>query len=93
MSKYNYFNEVLVDGYSFPATPQVDFGFTSQGFGFINRGTYVIEYSFNGVDLHGDLDPSDSSYAPMFDNRFESKVFFRAVGGFSTVRVEAWGRF
>ena len=91
MSKWNYFDVISVDGYDFPDEPQANFGFNSGGFSFLNRGSYVIQYSFDGETLHGDLDPSDESRGAVFDNRYECKVWFKAVGGYSTVRVEAWG--
>jgi len=91
MSKWNYFNEVTVDGYDFPTQPQANFHFNSQGFSLLNRGSYTIEYSFDGTTLHGDLDPTDESKGLTFDFRVENKVWFRAVGGYSIVRVEAWG--
>lgn len=90
MSQYNYFATFLVDGYAFPATPQVYFGFNSQGFLFLNKSSYILEYSFDGNRLHGDLDPSDASIGLTFDNRTECKVWFRAVDGYGEVRVEAW---
>ena len=91
MSKWNYFNELSVDGYSFPETPQVNFHFNSQGFSFLNRGSYTIQYSFDGSTLHGDLKTGDDSIGRVFDSRSECKVWFRAVDGYGTVRVEAWG--
>ena len=90
MSKYNFFEVVAVDGYAFPADPQVAFGFNSQGFTLLNRGAYVVEYSFDGATVHGDLNPADATQGLAFDARVECKVWFRAVGGFGTVRVEAW---
>ena len=90
MSKWNFFDVVTVDGYSFPETPQVNFKFLSQGFSFLNRGAGVIQYSFDGSTLHGDLNPSDASIGITCDARIESKVWFRVVGASSDVRVEAW---
>jgi hypothetical protein len=89
-TRANYFSVVTVDGYAFPVTPQVDFGFNSQGFSFLNRGLFPLEYSFDGINLHGDLSPNDASKGLTFDWRKECKVFFRAVYGYGTVRVEAW---
>lgn len=91
MSKWNFFEAVTVDVAVFPDTPQVNFEFLSQGFSFLNRGANVIEYSFDGSTVHGDLDPGDASAGLTFDSRVESKVWFRYVGGSSVVRVEAWG--
>lgn len=89
-TKYNYFTITTVDGYAFPADPQADFGFNSQGFMFLNRGTSVVQYSFDGATLHGDLNPADASKGLAFDARAECKVWFRGVDGYGTVRVEAW---
>jgi hypothetical protein len=91
MSKYNYFNSMLIDGYSFPSSPQATFNFNSQGMSFLNRGSYTIQYSFDGTYIHGDLDPDDESKGLVFDNRLECRVWFRSIDGYSTVRVEAWG--
>ena len=91
MSRYNYFDVITMDGYSFPASPQAKFGFMSDGITLLNRGSYVIEYSFDGTNVHGDLDPSDASISMTFEGRVESAIWFRAVGGFGDVRAEAWG--
>lgn len=90
-SKFNYFRIISVDSVSFSTVPQVSFGFIPQGFSFINRGVDVIEYSFDGSTVHGDLDPSDESIGLTFNNRLESKVWFRSPGAPQNVRVEAWG--
>ena len=90
MSKFNYFEVIAVDGYAFPAEPQAVFGFNSQGFMLLNRGAHVIEYSFDGTALHGDLNPADASRGVVFDMRAECKVWFRSLDGYGTVRVEAW---
>lgn len=92
MSKWNFFEVVTVDDSDFPATPQVSFGFLSQGIIFLNRGANIVEYSFDGSTVHGDLDPSDESVILTFNNRVEDKVWFRYSGGTSTVRVEAWAK-
>jgi len=92
MSKWNYFDEVTVDVAVFPSAPQVNFEFLSQGFSFLNTGANIVEYSFDGDIVHGNLNPSDASAGLVFDNRVESKVWFRYVGGASTVRVEAWAK-
>ena len=91
MSNFNYFENLLVDGYAFPENPQINFRFNSQGIALLNKNNvYTIQYSFNGTTVHGDLDPADESKGIIFDNRVESKMWFRAVDGYATVRVEAW---
>lgn len=91
MSKYNYFDVITVDGYDFPTIPQAKFRLISSGISLINRGSYTIEYSFDGETVHGDLNPADESVAMLFSNRVESVMWFRAVDGYGPVRVEAWG--
>lgn len=86
----NYYNVISVDGYSFPTAPQVIFRFISQGFTLLNRGSKSVEYSFDGVNVHGDLNPLDPTAGISFNSRFEDKIWFRGSNGFSTVRVEAW---
>jgi hypothetical protein len=56
----------------------------------VNEGSEVIEYSFNGNTLHGDLTPGTPTAALSFDNRPVSKMWFRVAGGSSIIRVEAW---
>lgn len=90
MSKYNYFRVVNVDGYAFPVAPQVSFNFNSQGFSLLNRGIHIVQYSFDGETLHGDMDPGDPSRGSFYDYRYESKIWFRCVDGYGSVRVEAW---
>lgn len=87
----NYFKVITVDAYSFPTEAQANFGFITQSLSFLNRGTFVVEYSFDGATVHGDLNPTDDSAGLFFDSRYEGKVWFRCVGGLnSDVRVEAW---
>ena len=52
----------------------------------------VIEYSFNGTTIHGDMVPLMPSEAIIFDNRAQSKIWLRRKTAGSTVlvRVEAW---
>lgn len=56
-------------------------------------GAGVVQYSFNGTDIHGTLDSTNST-APAtltFENRPVSKIWFSAISGTPIVRVEAWG--
>lgn len=83
----------LVDGYQ----PDVIITFANRGLYLLNEGsgsTNVIEYSFNGNTVHGELDPTLPSRGILFDNRQVSMIWFRVKSGSSgtiTVRVEAWG--
>jgi hypothetical protein len=91
MSRYNFFEVVTVDGYDFPEDPQVTFGFLSTSITLLNRSGFVLEYSFDGETLHGDLNPADASIGSVFDYRIESNMWFRAADGYGDVRVESWG--
>jgi hypothetical protein len=92
MSKFNYFKNILVDSYGWTATPQASWDFNSTGIALLNRSRFTIQYSFGDADMnvHGDLVPGDPSRGIIFDNRVESKVFFRSVDGYGYVRCESW---
>jgi hypothetical protein len=92
MSKYNHFEVLYVDGYSFEESNKVNFGFIAQCIALLNRGDYTIEYSFDGTNLHGDLNAHDASRGMVFDNRSESVIYFRAVDGYGYVRTESWAK-
>jgi hypothetical protein len=95
---FNFFQTLAVtDGY-FNHNPLNDadvfFNFRGQvSFSLVNEGAGIIQYSFNGQTLHGDMTPGTPTQAIFFDNRRVSKIWFRLRGGQpdSTVRVEAWG--
>lgn len=57
-----------------------------------NDSADVIQYSFNGENVHGDLTPGLPSQGIVFDNRIASKIWFRRAnpGGAVLIRVEAW---
>lgn len=93
MSRWNYFDVITVNDTDFPDDPQVSFGFISEGFNLLNRGSVVVEYSFDGESVEGDLNNSDSSVFLNFINRHECKIWFRVASGSADVRVEAWGNF
>jgi hypothetical protein len=92
---YNFFTKVTVDGYVFdPDTEDVLITIKGQQtFSLVNEGSTLVEYSFNGNTLHGDMTPGTSTAAIFFDNRRVSKIWFRAPdGGDPIVRVEAWSK-
>lgn len=89
-NRFNYYQVIDVTTANFPVDPQVSFGFNSTGMVLYNRGSDVVEYSFDGINLHGDLDPNDATAGLAFDNRSECKIFFRAAVTPQSVRVEAW---
>ena len=54
------------------------------------EGTGVVKYSFNGYTVHGDMGNGLASANLTFDNRVISKIWFLAVSGSPTIRIEAW---
>ncbi len=97
---YNFYKKITVnnagfgdpnDGYR----PDAFIKFTTQTVMFLNENaTKIVEYSFNGFDVHGELDPTLPSRAMTFDNRVICKIWFRYKSGSSAgalVRVDAWG--
>jgi len=84
-----------VDGYEFAENADVAFEYrhTNLSFSLVNQGAGAIEYSFNGVTLHGDLTVGTPTEAIFFDNRNIAGIWFRARDGESVnsvVRVEGW---
>lgn len=54
----------------------------------------VIEYSFDGNTVHGELGSSTTNFSLTFQNRVISTIWFRVQSGSSasiTVSVQAWG--
>lgn len=87
---FNFFTKITVTDTSFPTDAQVVIPFAGQsGFSLVNEGATVIEYSFNGITLHGDLTPGTPTAAIIFDDRRIPAIWFRASSS-SSVRVEAW---
>lgn len=75
--------------------PDMIITFPTQSVIFLNEETSgVIEYSFNGNTVHGELDPTLPTRGLTFDNRVVSMIWFRVKSGSTgplTVRVDAWG--
>ncbi len=87
---YNFFAKVTITDTSFPSESQITIPFAGQGgFSLVNEGAAVVEYSFNGNTLHGDLTPGTPTAAMIFDNRRISAIWFRASSS-CLIRVEAW---
>jgi len=91
---FNYFAKVTPADVAFPEDSQVEFNFRGQqNFSMVNEGANVVEYSFNGNTLHGDLTPGTPTAAIFFDNRRIPGIWFRVPAGLATtIRVEAWAR-
>lgn len=96
---YNFFKKISVvatafggdtiDGYQ----PDCVLVFTNTGLTLLNEGSGVVEYSFNGTTVHGELDSTKASAGMSFDNRVVSAMWFRIKSGSTgpiVVRVDAW---
>lgn len=102
---YDYFNETTVtwtqfgapDGYTLEDGygPDLLIPFSTYGLMMTNESTAtVVEYSFNGVDIHGILDGTAGSTTKSvtFLNRVVCLIWFRLrSGGTANVTVNAWG--
>lgn len=98
---YNFFEKVAVSASTFGGgsvdgyQPDLIITFSTQTIIFTNYGSAIVEYSFNGQTVHGELtvfgtNPQRSSLT--FENRTGSLIWFRMQsGGSATVAVEAWG--
>lgn len=98
---FNYYNRVAVsrtnfgtaaDGYIYDCL----IPFSTAGFSFLNEGTttsHVVEYSFDGVNVHGEINPTLPNRYSKFDHRVACKIWFRVKSGSTgpiTIAVEAW---
>ena len=95
MSKFNFFTRVAVTSTDF-ADQKRSWDFNSSGIMILNASTTasdIVQYSFDGTNVHGDLVPGTPAAGLTFDNRIESSIFFRleSAGSPVTIRVEAWG--
>lgn len=94
----NFFQKTAVSVSTFNTDCDLTITFTTQGVHFVNLGSsssQVVEYSFNGNDLHGELNPATGSATQniMFNPRIICKVWFRIQSGSTgpvTVSVQAW---
>ena len=78
------------DGYG----PDMIIPFSTQSLVFINEGNGILEYSFTGKAVHGELDSSSLTKGLIFDNRVVSLIWFRVKTGSTgpiKISVQAWG--
>ena len=92
---FNHFEKIEVSAADFADTADVVITFPTQTVSFLlEENSGAIEYSFNGNDLHGDMDALQASKGLTFDNRVVCPIWFRVRSGSTgplTVRIEAWG--
>ena len=98
---FNFFQKVAVSATAFGSDsvdgyqPSVIITFPTQGVLLLNEGTGVVEYSFNGTYVAGELDSTLPSAGLAFDNRVISTIWLRVKSGSSgtlNVSIHAWSK-
>lgn len=93
---WNFFQKLSVSNTGYNPYADMIITFTTQGVQMLNLGsgsTAVVEYSFNGVTTHGEMNPQNPSAGMTWDNRVVSKIWFRVQTGSTgpiVVSVQAW---
>lgn len=67
--------------------------FVSRGVMLVNEGSGVVEFSFNGTTVHGELDSEGITPGIAFDNKVAARVWLRLKTGSSgpiNVSIYAW---
>jgi hypothetical protein len=86
----NYYKKVTVSSTTFTAANDVAINFSSKVLSLQNEGAVTVEYSFDGVTVHGDMTSGKSSASLSFIDRPVHRIWFRVASGSAVVRVEAW---
>lgn len=90
MTIINFFQRLTVSNSTFNTTPDVSFNIQNPSFSLINEASSgTIQYSFDGVNVHGDLVASTVSSALAFNNRGYSVIWFKTTSATCNIRVEA----
>ncbi len=93
---FNYYNKFIITSPTFETEANTIITFLTASVMFLLENTTgVVEYSFNGNTVHGELNAALPSRAIAFDNRVISKIWFRIKSGSPsplTVRVDAWSK-
>lgn len=88
---WNFFERVTITNTEFPDSCDILININYlNNLRLDNEGTEVVEYSFNGNTVHGELDPNGATASLLFVDRRENKIWFRVDSGSVDVRVEAW---
>lgn len=89
---FNYFQRLSISNTTFSSSPDITIPFRGVPSIFlVNEGSNTIQYSFNGLTVHGDLVPGTLSSALAFNGRGQSLIWFKLPSGAaSTIRVETF---
>lgn len=88
---FNFYRKLTVANSNFNTDADVWITFPTYTVNFSLESTGVVQYSFNGTDIHGEMDSTKSSKDLSFQNRPVCKIWFKLISGTGTVRIEAWG--
>lgn len=93
---FDAFNRVSVTTSDFNDMP-IDWAFIATSMLLSLEGAVsgdIVEYSFDGINMHGDMKGRTTSEAVAYDNRLRNKIWLRrnssSPSASITVRVEAW---
>lgn len=94
--QFNYFKKLTVTWSTFGSDGyhcDIVIPFSTQGVIFLNEDTSdIVEVSFDGTNIHDELNPAQPSKGVVYDNRDICKVWFRLSSGSSAVvTIRAWG--
>lgn len=88
---FNFFKKVPVSRSLFSSDCDALITFTSENISLFNEGTGVIQFSFNGNTIHGELNPNTgTSNLTITNSNSISKIWFKLFSGpSSNVRIQA----
>jgi len=90
---FNFFQKTTVSSTQFGTNPDMIITFKTSGAVFHIEGTGVVEYSFNGTTVHGELNYGTNRATLNFVNRNICLIWFRVKSGTNpVVSVEAWAQ-
>jgi hypothetical protein len=100
MSDFNFFNKISISDTEFSNDYDaiIPFRKSNMSFSFCLENAAsgnIIEYSFDGETVHGDMEYDTPTQAMFFDDRIFTKVWFRAKtsGDIGVIiRIEAWAK-
>lgn len=85
--RHSFFQKITVPATATPFPNEYVFGFISTGIRLENKSANVIEYSFDGKNVDGEL---GANQIQQFEQRSEGRIFLRSAAGGEVVHVSAW---
>lgn len=88
-TNFNFFKKLTVTASNFDGyQSDITIPFSTYTVTFFLESGSSVQYSFDGVNVHGDMTSGQASATLTFQNRVISRAWFKGTG---TVRIEAWG--